>query len=203
MKRVIVMLGLLAQLGLGADFSENLSAAQAKWQAVCPPAQTPASIIIAPIQGDYYSVTSGHTIYLNSKYQWTVDPITGIDIDSVLLHEVGHTLGLQHNPSADSVMYPYVQPHAFIHARDIDAIQSLYNFVPSPIEIKAKGFGRNARLSVSSDQPCYWDFGDGTTLQMASSSITHRFPARGIYNVTLKTGQFAGSIQIHIGRLTR
>ena len=50
-----------------------------------------------------------------------------IDFFSVVSHEIGHALGLDHSNSPDDVMYPYYTgARSWLSAGDIQSIQSLY-----------------------------------------------------------------------------
>lgn len=49
-----------------------------------------------------------------------------IDLYGVVLHELGHALGLGHADSPEAVMYPYYRRVSQLHAIDIEAIRSLY-----------------------------------------------------------------------------
>jgi hypothetical protein len=49
------------------------------------------------------------------------------DLVSVAAHELGHTLGLQHSPSADDIMYAtYLAAHPYLAQGDLNEIRSLY-----------------------------------------------------------------------------
>lgn len=59
---------------------------------------------------------------------WSVNlPPSGVDLHTVVAHEVGHALGLAHSTVQDALMYPfYGGPHRFLAQDDIDGIQALY-----------------------------------------------------------------------------
>lgn len=53
----------------------------------------------------------------------------------VLLHEVGHSLGLQHSQDANSIMFGYYSSHRMnLHYDDINGIQHIYG---TPLHLKA------------------------------------------------------------------
>lgn len=68
-----------------------------------------------PIAGD---------LYFDDDENWRV----GLDVDvfSVVLHELGHALGLGHSDVPGSVMYPYYRRASSLAADDILSIQQLY-----------------------------------------------------------------------------
>jgi peptidoglycan hydrolase-like protein with peptidoglycan-binding domain len=59
----------------------------------------------------------------------TDTPATGVDLQSIALHEMGHALGLDHSPDRDAVMYAYLnyrQVKRELHDDDITHIFDLY-----------------------------------------------------------------------------
>ncbi|MCM8533870.1 MAG: matrixin family metalloprotease [Lentisphaeraceae bacterium] len=62
----------------------------------------------------------------NSKRTWTANLFY-----KVILHEMGHTLGLVHNKDSDSVMYYKIQDYKELQDLDIAHLQSLYG-PPAP-----------------------------------------------------------------------
>ena len=72
-------------------------------------------------------------IALNTKFSWATDGINHIDIETVLLHENGHVLGLGHSQDPQAVMFAsYQGVLRILHADDIAGISSLYPPSNSP-----------------------------------------------------------------------
>ncbi|NBD24092.1 matrixin family metalloprotease [Paenibacillus glycinis] len=58
---------------------------------------------------------------------WTVNGSGGFDLVSVMAHEFGHSLGLDHSTVANALMFPtYHGLQRFLQQDDIDGIQSIY-----------------------------------------------------------------------------
>ena len=74
-----------------------------------------------PIAGD---------IHINDAWSWSIGGQW--DIYSVVLHEIGHSLGIGHTDTPGSVMFPYYQKAEGLKAQDIDSIRQLYADPSSP-----------------------------------------------------------------------
>jgi hypothetical protein len=68
-----------------------------------------------PIAGD---------MHLDADEPWQVG--ADVDLFSVVLHEVGHGLGLGHSDRSAAVMYPYYKRVAGLSTEDIAAVRTLY-----------------------------------------------------------------------------
>ena len=68
--------------------------------------------------------------HFDDEEPWSIDtpaPAGRIDLASVILHEIGHSLGLGHSAVQDAVMYPfYAGERRQLHPDDIQGIQALY-----------------------------------------------------------------------------
>lgn len=72
-------------------------------------------------------------IQLDSAENWslaTPAPFNQVSLLAVVLHEIGHALGLAHSNNPASLMYPFGPPLAIIDAESIEAIQSIYGWLP-------------------------------------------------------------------------
>lgn len=77
------------------------------------------------IDGDQHLDTALNEIYLNPELDWTLAADgSGFDLETTLLHELGHALGLGHfSPPPDSVMSPvYSGVERKLHAIDRAAL---------------------------------------------------------------------------------
>lgn len=80
-----------------------------------------------------YSINVGR-IYLDSEEEWVLsNEIVGedgdVDLESVVMHEIGHLLGLGHSSVEVAVMYPIVLPEKkteLVDDDDLQRIQQIY-----------------------------------------------------------------------------
>lgn len=86
-------------------------------------------------------------VHINVEKTWVDDPFDlpgdGIyDLHTVLLHEVGHALGLAHSDVPGAVMAPtYAGAKRALAADDIEGITYIYGPVPEPASLAALGLG--------------------------------------------------------------
>lgn len=86
------------------------------------------------VLGHGFSIGSGigGDIHLDNAERWG----TSIDLATVLLHEIGHTLGLGHSSATGSVMNAsYTVPNITLAADDIAGIQSIYGVAASVVPL--------------------------------------------------------------------
>ena len=72
-----------------------------------------------------YYPQNGDVHYDNDE-TWNIGGVGGIDFFSVSLHEIGHSLGLQHSSVNGAVMYPTYQVWSNLTTDDINGIKALY-----------------------------------------------------------------------------
>jgi len=80
---------------------------------------------------DINSETTAGDVHFDDDETWSVGGAGDtIDVYSVALHELGHSLGLKHSIDTSAVMYAYYQIVTGLHADDIVGIRTLYAAEP-------------------------------------------------------------------------
>ncbi|MBA2347469.1 MAG: matrixin family metalloprotease, partial [Solirubrobacterales bacterium] len=121
-----------------AAIAPALAAAIAQWTAAGadPAALAAVSVVVGDLPGLALGSTTGTRIVLDADaagWGWHTDPSTAppadrIDLVSVLVHELGHILGLEH--AAHGAMEDAIAPGAVVRAGDDDAHASWIRSAP-------------------------------------------------------------------------
>lgn len=89
-------------------------------------------------------------IHMNNEIFWMESkPSGGISLKTVLLHEIGHVLGLFHSDMTDSVMYEYIFTNQIKHINQIDK-QDLYRIYSILCQKKTKMFKLRKKIKIVS-----------------------------------------------------
>ena len=172
--------------------------------------------VLMPFKGDTnYVAASGGQVSLRKVTCSTGYPAKAFR--SVVLHEVGHTLGLGHPDQGQSIHsttsstdWNNAVMHSSIPASwpgtpqtdDIQAVQYYYGpAAAGPAPVASFSFSPSAPLpgvpviftdsSTNSPTGYSWDFGDSTT--SSDQNPIHIFAASGTYTVTLYAGNINGT----------
>lgn len=74
--------------------------------------------------------TSSSDIDINANYSWANGAAPGrYDVQTIVLHEIGHSVGLDHSGNSNAVMYAYAYTNTTkrsLHSDDINGVQSIY-----------------------------------------------------------------------------
>ncbi len=107
--------------------------------------------------------------------------------DGIVLHEVGHALGLAHSEDPNAIMFHYLKKEPDLNQDDINGIVSIYGLSPLKFTFSTKIVKHWVTFSIDSldadPRIVGWDFGDGTSF-MGRSKIRHKYP-KGVYNVEM------------------
>ena len=75
----------------------------------------------------FSDVTDEADMALNTNFPWSTNGVDDFDVETVMLHENGHVLGLGHSEVEAAVMFAtYSKPRVTLDPDDIAGIESLY-----------------------------------------------------------------------------
>lgn len=101
---------------------------------------------------------------------------------AIVMHEVGHSLGMVHSTNPMAVMYPAPPAFCYLTQDDVDAIRELYGLSPKTLDFACKASHR--RLSVVLEDKyaaVYW--GDGKS--SVGKRAAHAYKRPGTYSVLM------------------
>jgi hypothetical protein len=208
-------------------FEEGVGGIQIEWDADGSKIVDTLYLAYTTFNADVDNHIISSKVIVNAlSYTWHRGGYTGIgpvmngkrdsNLDSVLMHEIGHALGLDHSdrnaasivgswsasdlPTMNSVIYPGADS---LHSDDDAGITTLYPSgaasAPS-LAVSASPLTGRGPLTVSFNtldgSLALWDFGNGT--QGSGASTTHKFTTPGVYTVTCTANGTSTTVQIEV-----
>ena len=79
------------------------------------------------------------------------------NLDVVMLHEIGHALGLDHTTDAHSIMHPDLKSFPSLNQDDVDGIREIYGLSPKQFDFQAV-IKNHTVIVVSPYGKCRWVF---------------------------------------------
>ncbi len=163
----------------------------------------------------WFYVSSGELIesdiILNSRFAW--GGASGFDVESVILHELGHALCLEDlysTSDSDKVMYGYTdrgEVKRNLHYDDINGIVAIYggeanpdvppviSSIPDSSGIKGVPWESTAPQLISGTPPVIWSLfrgPDGMIINSTTGTVSWGSPVEGEHIITIKAQNNAG-----------
>lgn len=150
-------------------------------------------------------------IFLNTAQPWNLN--SDYDLETVLIHEIGHALGLGHSADAGAAMYSYYQGvRQSVDQDDVNGIQAVWgpraedsialataNFTSARAAdiTKYTNYSNNwlilPNMDVASSSESYWF--KFTTPGNASTNLTARIQSSGLSELSPKIQLYNASLQ--------
>jgi hypothetical protein len=129
---------------------------------------------------------------LNTRFRWTTGSGSGYDVETVLLHEIGHTLGLDHSSVSGAVMYAtYANVRRTLHEDDIRGVTYLYPETGATGEIS--GFVTSAfGAAISGANVTIAGLPVSATSSATGQFILSGIPDIGSYSITATASGYNG-----------
>jgi hypothetical protein len=139
----------------------------------------PADVNPEPIAGD---------LHFDNAENWQ----TGVNPDfySVVLHELGHALGLGHTNKPSAVMYPYYRKFSGLQQLDIEAIRLLY---------AARTESETTTVTVTDPAPVQPVDNRDTSADKSAPTLRVSSPATTIVSTSAATIRISGSASDKVG----
>jgi hypothetical protein len=135
----------------------------------------PADVNPEPIAGDLHFDE-------DENWQSGVDP----DFYSVVLHELGHALGIGHSDQPNAVMYPYYRKFEGLQADDVKAVRNLY---PAKYE--------DAQPQVQQTPPA--SPVPSTSTDKSAPALRISYPATPVMSTASATARVSGTASDNVG----
>jgi hypothetical protein len=121
---------------------------------------------------------------LNTRFQWTTSGGSGFDVETVLLHEIGHSLGLDHSAVTGAVMEAtYAGVRRTLHDDDRRGVTYLYPEPDSIGDITGR-VTSSGGLGISGANVSIANFPVTATTDVNGNYTLADVPEIGTYNVT-------------------
>lgn len=83
--------------------------------------------------GDFPGIKSGDIKLDSEQTNWNIHIGQRVDLCAIMIHEIGHAIGIRHSANVDALMYSGFRafPDVALHADDINAVRNLYGARPA------------------------------------------------------------------------
>jgi hypothetical protein len=204
------------------QFAEGDGGVLITWAAPEIPDGTPAQTVLTTRS----AAIVGAEITLNTKsFAWkrttgstktAGDTREELDLDAIILHEMGHVLGLHHSdentaatvgttnnfdlPTMNSIVHPTART---LHLDDISGLRQLYGItapLPQLFAEASPAVGKAplkvALFQTGGDADTMWDLGNGSITMGENAAVRYKTP--GFYTVTAESNGMTATVIVEV-----